>query len=392
MSHLHFDCTAGISGDMTVAALIDLGLPLEHLRTELAKLPLPADRYRITTEQCQRQGIRAARFIVQIAEEHHHRHYSRIRTMIAESSLADGVKERSQRIFRRLAEAEATVHGVALEAVHFHEVGAIDSIVDIVAAAIGLEYLGVTSISASPLPLGSGFVESAHGRLPVPAPATAELLKGVPVHDDTGPGERVTPTGAAIVAALASGFGSAPAMRLTGIGNGAGAKDFPDLPNILRLFLGEPSSPSDAWNDEIQVLETHIDDMTPEVAGFLMERLIDAGALDVAYSPLQMKKSRPGMKLTVLAVPASADRLARLVLAESTAIGIRRYRADRLILERVVEERETSLGRVGVKVISDQGRLLRVTPEFDECRRLALEHGMPILDVYRLIERECTLP
>src|SRR5512138_2701043 len=388
--HLHFDCTAGISGDMTVAALIDLGLPLEHLRTELARLPLPSDRYSIGTEQCQRRGIRAARFIVQVAEEHHHRHYSDIRKMIEESSLADGVKERSLRIFRRLAEAEATVHGVALAEVHFHEVGAVDSIVDIVGAAIGLEYLGVTGISASPLPLGSGFVETAHGRLPVPAPATAELLKGVPVHGNTGPGERVTPTGAAIVTSLATAFGSAPPMRLTGIGNGGGGKDFSDIPNILRLFLGEPSGAGEAWNEEIQVLETHIDDMTPEVAGFLMERLFEAGALDVTYSPLQMKKNRPGMKLTVLALPAMSDRLARLVLAESTAIGIRRYRADRLVLERATEERETTLGRVRVKVISDHGLLLRITPEFDECRRLALSHGMPILDVYRLIERECT--
>ncbi len=385
--HLHFDCSAGISGDMTVGALIDLGLPLEHLRAELARLPLPTHLYSIATEPCQRRGISASRFVVQVAEEHHHRHYGDIRRMIEESTLADRVKERSQRIFRRLAEAEATVHGVAVEEVHFHEVGAVDSIIDIVGAAIGLEYLAVTTISAGALPLGSGFIETAHGRLPVPAPATAELLKGVPVHGDTGPGERVTPTGAAIVTALATGFGGVPPMRVTGIGSGGGSKDFTDIPNILRLFLGDPDGTG--WNDEIQVLETHIDDMTPEVAGFLMERLLDAGALDVAYTPLMMKKNRPGIKLTVLAAPATADSLARLVLAESTAIGIRRYRADRLVLERRSEERETSLGTVRVKVISDHGRLLRITPEFDECRRLALALGMPILDVYRSIEREC---
>lgn len=387
MKHLHFDCTAGISGDMTVGALIDLGLPLEHLRTELARLPLPTHLYRIATEPCQRRGISASRFIVQVAEEHHHRHYDDIRRMIEESTLADRVKELALRIFRRLAEAEATVHGVAVEEVHFHEVGAVDSIIDIVGAAIGLEYLAVSTISAGALPLGSGFIETAHGRLPVPAPATAELLKGLPVHGTAGPGERVTPTGAAIVATLATDFGTVPPMQVTGIGSGGGAKDFTDVPNILRLFLGDPGA--SGWNDEIQVLETHIDDMTPEVAGFLMERLLDADALDVAYTPLMMKKNRPGIKLTVLAAPATADRLARLVLAESTAIGIRRYRADRLVLERRSEERETSFGTVRVKVISDHGRLLRITPEFDECRRLALSLGIPILEVYRSIEREC---
>ncbi len=387
MSHLHFDCSAGISGDMTVAALIDLGLPLEHLRSELARLPLSADLYGIATEPCRRQGLSAVRFIVRVAEEHHHRHYGDIRRMIEASTLAEGARERALQIFHRLAEAEATVHGVDLEQVHFHEVGAVDSIIDIVGAAIGLEYLGVTSVSAGALPLGSGFIDTAHGRLPVPAPATAELLKGLPVHGDTGPGERVTPTGAAIVAALATRFGALPPMRVSGMGSGAGGKEFPDIPNILRLFLGD--SNAGGWHDEIQVLETHLDDMTPEVAGFLMERLLDAGALDVAYSPLMMKKNRPGMKLTVLAAPATADALARLVLAESTAIGIRRHRADRLVLERRCEMRETTLGTVRVKVISDQGRVIRVAPEFDECRRLALALGVPILEVYRTIEREC---
>jgi pyridinium-3,5-bisthiocarboxylic acid mononucleotide nickel chelatase len=387
---LYFDCFAGVAGDMTVAALLELGLPLEHLRQELARLPLPPTAFRLETERCQRQGIAATRFVVHEAEHQPHRHYTDIAALIEGSSLAEPVKARAQRIFFRLAEAEAKVHGIDIGQVHFHEVGGIDSIVDIVATAIGLEYLGIDELHAAPLPWGSGFVETAHGRLPVPAPATAELLRGMPVHGEIGFGERVTPTGAAIVAALADGFGAMPAMTVTAIGCGAGSKDFPDRPNLLRLVLGE--RPEQSRQDEIQVLETHIDDMNPEIGGYLMERLLAAGALDVSFSPLQMKKNRPGVKLTVLAEPAKRDLLARLIVTESTAIGVRFYPAQRLVLERRVEERPTSLGPVRVKVIVDNGRVVRVTPEFEECRRLAQERGLPLLEVYRLVEREVTEP
>lgn len=384
MRILYVDCAAGIAGDMTVAALLELGVPLEHLRQELARLPLAG--YRLSAGQCKRHGIAATHFSVEVDADQPHRHYTGIAAMIDGSSLSAGVKDRAQRVFRRLAEAEARVHGVELDHVHFHEVGAIDSIVDIVGVAIGLEYLAIGELHAGPLPWGSGFVESAHGRLPVPAPATAELLKGLPVHGNIGPGERVTPTGAALVAALATGFGPMPAMAVTAIGCGAGSKDFPDLPNVLRLVLGEVAVSSQ--RDEIQVLETHLDDMSPEVLGFLMERLLGAGALDVAFSPLQMKKNRPGVRLTVLSTPQLRDELARLVLTESTAIGVRYYPTERLILERHNEERPTSLGPVRVKVLADNGRVVRVAPEFEECRRLALAHGLPLLEVYRLVERE----
>jgi hypothetical protein len=306
--------------------------------------------------------------------------------MIEESTLTEGIKETAQKIFFRLAEAEARVHGVEIGHVHFHEVGGVDSIVDIVGTAICLDYLGITEVYASPLPYGSGFVETAHGRLPVPAPATAELLRGVPVHFDIGPGERVTPTGAAIVTTLARAFGTPPAMRIEKVGCGAGSKEFPDIPNVLRLVLGEKSA--DIQKEEIQVIETHIDDMTPELLGYLMERLLAAGALDVAFSPLQMKKNRPGSKLTILATRDKLEELARLVLTESTAIGVRHYPAERITLERSLEERETSLGKVRVKVIRDNGVLLRVAPEFEECRRIAEEKGLPLLEVYRLIERD----
>jgi len=383
---LYFDCYAGISGDMTVGALIDLGVPLDLLRESLAVLPVPLSGYSLHEEETVRRGVRATKFRVRMEEHQPHRHYSGIAAMIEQSSLPDGVKETAQRIFFRLAEAEARVHGVEIGQVHFHEVGGLDSIIDIVGTAVCLHQLGIGEICAAPLPLGGGFVETAHGRLPVPAPATAELLRGLRVHGGLGEGERVTPTGAAIVAALASGFGPPPAFTVEKIGCGAGDRDFQDAPNILRLFLGEAEAP--LARDEIEVMETHIDDMNPEVFGFLMERLLAAGALDAAFSPLQMKKNRPGVRLTVLSPPALLQTLARLVLEETTAIGIRHFPAKRLKLERSLEERDTSLGMVRVKVIRDGGALLRIVPEFEECRRIALERGMPLLEVYRIVERE----
>lgn len=386
MKILYFDCFAGIAGDMTVAALIELGVPIDYLREELAKLALPLSAYSISAEQVRRKGIAATRFHVHAEEHQPHRHYADIAAMIEQSSLSDRVKEKAQRVFFRLAEAEAKVHGVEIGHVHFHEVGGVDSIVDIVGAAIGLDYLGVGELHVSPLPLGSGFVETAHGRLPVPAPATAELLRGIPVHGDAGPGERVTPTGAAIVAALADGFGRVPDMRVVAVGCGAGSKDFEDMPNVVRLVMGEKTAT--LGKDEIYVIETHIDDMNPEILGFLMERLLACGALDVAFSPLQMKKNRPGSKLTILSPMDKLDELARLVLTESTAIGVRYYPVARMILSRAIEERDTSLGRVKVKAIRDEAQLLRIVPEFEECRRLAGEKGLPLMEVYRIIERE----
>jgi hypothetical protein len=390
MKILYFDCFAGISGDMTVGALLELGVPIEYLREQLSGLPLPHSSYRIGVEKVRRQGIAATRFVVQVEEHQPHRTYTDIAGMLEQSSLAERVKETAQRIFFRLAEAESKVHGVDIGHVHFHEVGAVDSIVDIVAAAICLDYLDIGEFRAAPLPYGSGWIETAHGRLPVPAPATAELLQGVPVHFDVGPGERVTPTGAAILTTLASGFGSPPAMRVDAVGYGAGTREFPDIPNLLRLVMGEKSATIS--REAVHVLETHIDDMNPEILGFLMDRLLDQGALDVTFSPIQMKKNRPGTRLTILSTPDKLHLLARLVLTESTAIGVRHYPVERMTLERSVEERDTSLGRVKVKVLRDAGRALRVTPEYEECLRLAVASGLPLIEVYRRIERETANP
>ena len=382
MKLIYFDCFAGIAGDMTVAALIELGLPMAVLREGLSALPFSG--YTLESSRVSRQGIAGTSFKVTLTgADQPHRHYSGIAAMIEKAQLQPRVKELAQRIFRRLAEAEASVHGVALERVHFHEVGAVDSIVDIVGTAIGLDYLGIDTVYASGLPFGRGFVQTAHGRLPVPAPATAQLMQGIPLTADIGAGERVTPTGAAIVAALAAGFGPPPAMTLERIGYGAGEKDFPELPNLLRLVLGEASAA--AHREEVLILETHIDDMNPELFGFLMERLLEAGALDVAFSPLQMKKNRPGTRLTVIAAPGDLERLSGIILAESTAIGLRYYPVRRIALARRSELRQTSLGPVQVKLLENG----RVAPEFEACREIALARRLPLIEVYRIVEKEC---
>ena len=382
MAIVYFDCYAGISGDMCVAALLDLGVPLEHLRDELRKLPLPAGSYELSTGRTERHHLPARTFEVAVHDHHSHRHYAGIDDMIAGSPLDAAVIERARRIFRRLAEAEAKVHGVAVADVHFHEVGAVDSIVDIVATAICLEYLSIDRVYAAPLPLGSGFVMTAHGRLPVPAPATAELLQGLAVHTGCGAGERVTPTGAAIIASLAHSSGHRPAMTLTRIGSGAGSADFDDCPNIVRAFLGESMQHSEG-DDEVQVVEANIDDSTPELLGYVMERLFDQGALDVFFTPIQMKKNRPATQLSFLCTATRLDVLARLVLVETSAIGLRHYPAGRIVLERRSEVVATEFGPVRFKLVFDQGHFLRAAPEYEDCRRIARELAVPCREVFQ---------
>lgn len=384
MKALYLDCASGIAGDMTVGALLDLGVPFELLKSGLHSLNLPAASYDISAEKSLRLGIASTHFRVTAPDLGHHRHYANIVDIIASSSLSDPVKELSTRIFRCLAEAESRVHNLPLEQVHFHEVGAVDSIIDIVGTAIGLDYLGVGEIHSSPLPFGSGWIETAHGRLPVPAPATAELMKGRAVTHDPIPGEWVTPTGAAIVAAIASSGTSMPQMEITAIGYGAGTRELTARPNLLRAVLGDIS----ARDRQVFVVETHLDDMNPEILGFLMERLFSAGALDVAFSPLQMKKNRPGTRLTVITEMSLMDRLCTLILSESTAIGLRRYPVERVTLERSTEEFSSSLGNIKVKRLRLPDGRSRIAPEFEECRRLALAGNLPLLEVYRTVERE----
>jgi uncharacterized protein (TIGR00299 family) protein len=375
MNILYFDCQAGISGDMTVGALLDLGVPLEHLHHELAKLPLGHDSYILSASHTERQHLPALKFDVEVHDHHTHRHYAGIDAMIAGSSLSEPVKGMARRIFRRLAEAEAYVHGVAVEEVHFHEVGAVDSIVDIVGTALCLEYLRVEQVYVSSVPLGSGFVDTSHGRLPVPAPATAELLKGMALHGGCGKGERVTPTGAAILAALTSGSGTRPDMILLRVGSGAGSKDFSDCPNILRAFLG--TSP-DGKGETVREVSCNLDDVTPEVIGYVQELLLEDGALDVWTVPVQMKKGRPGTLLSFLCDPSDLERLAALVIAETGTLGVRYTPLRRIVQSRRIEERETEFGPVRFKVTAFGEK-----PEYEDCRRIARERGLPCRDIMR---------
>jgi uncharacterized protein (TIGR00299 family) protein len=380
MNIIYFDCYAGISGDMAVAALLDLGVPLEHLRAELAKLALPADSYSLSIQQTERRHIPALKFDVAVHDHHTHRHYAGIDAMIAGSGLSAVVKDTSRRIFRRLAEAEALVHGVAVEDVHFHEVGAVDSIVDIVAAAVCLDYLKVEQVYAAALPLGGGFVETAHGRLPVPAPATAELLKGLAVHSGCGEGERVTPTGAAILVALVTPSAARPQMTISQIGSGAGGKDFGDCPNILRAFLG---TGVDAGADAVLEVSCNLDDVTAEVIGYTQELLLESGALDVWLVPVQMKKGRPGVVLSFLTTTADLERLIALVMAETGTLGVRYSPRQRVMQSRRIEERDTHYGPVRFKV-SENGE----KPEYEDCRRIAREQGIPCRDIMQRLLHE----
>ncbi len=379
MRVLYFDCFAGISGDMSVGALLDLGLDFEVLQGEIRKLGLSG--YQLGARQVKRAGFAATKFGVEVDEaQQPARTFVEIREMIEHADLSEGVKSRSMQIFLKLAQAEAQVHGASVEHVHFHEVGAVDSIIDIVGAAIGFEFLGIEKFISSPLRTGFGWVKAAHGFMPIPAPGTAELLRGLPVYAGDSEGEFVTPTGAAMVAALCDRSGALPLMQIDKIGYGAGTRDPQAFPNVLRLTVGEVL---DALSEEprITVIETNIDDMNPQAYGFVMERAFQLGALDVFFTPVQMKKDRPGAMLTVLCEAKDFDRLAHLLLSETTTLGIRYYEARRRTLDRAFEVVETPYGEVRVKVARHQNRLMHIQPEYDDCARLANEKGVSLIEV-----------
>jgi len=384
MKILSLDTFSGISGDMMLGLLVDLGVELAAIEAGLRALPVAG--YRLSVNREARQGISGSRVKVAIDEQHHHRTWADIDAMLEESALTAPVKTQARAIFRRVGVAEAAVHGVPLETVHFHEVGAVDSIVDIVGAAIGLELLGVDRIYCTPLPLSHGNITCAHGILPLPAPATLEILKGLPVVDGHCDQELVTPTGAAIAAEIAE-FAPLPALTLERTGYGVGGRDLTDRPNLLRGLLGSVNGASGLKQDTVTILETHIDDATAEMLGFLLEKLLAAGALDAAYTPLQMKKNRPAVRLTVVARPDDREKLARLVLRESSAIGLRYYDCQRLKLRRQLEQIDTPFGRAQVKLLFDGDELLRIAPEYDSARELADKSGRPFPEVLRVIER-----
>jgi uncharacterized protein (TIGR00299 family) protein len=381
MKTLYLDTFSGIAGDMFLGLLIDLGLDPQQLELELGKLPLSG--YRLDIGREQRHGIAGTRVQVLSEEGHHHRTWSSIDGMLAESELAPGVSALARRFFRRLGEAEAKVHGIPIDQVHFHEVGAVDAIVDLTGAAIGLNLLGITRLLCAPLPLSRGMSRCAHGMLPLPAPATLEILQGKPVCASNCDKELVTPTGATIVAELAD-FSALPALPLGTTGYGVGGWQLEDRPNLLRGILYQELLPNP--REQVRVLETHIDDSTPEQLGFLQERLFAAGALDVGYAPLQMKKNRPGHSLTVICQPEDAARLTDLVLEQSSAIGVRSYSAERSRLERRQERVVTPYGAARVKLLYRCGEFLRLSAEFEDCRRISLETGKSLHEIMRLVE------
>jgi len=379
---LYLDPFAGISGDMCLGLLVDLGLDPADLEAGLR--PLPVAGWQLAVRDEQRHGIGGTRVEVVCAAGHRHRPWSEIDAMLAESTLPDPVRDQSRRIFRRLGEAEAHVHRVALDAVHFHEVGAVDAIVDIVGTCLGLHLLKVDEVCCAPLPLSHGVTKGSHGALPLPAPATLELLRGAPVCDAACDRELVTPTGAAIASTVAR-FGALPAMTVVRVGYGVGGWDLPDRPNLLRGILGHVGGEDGLQHDTVTIIETHIDDSLPEVLGTLLDRLLAAGALDAAFTPRQMKKNRPGVTLTVVAPPPLADSLARLVLRESSAIGVRLFETRRLKLRREIRTVATPCGPAEVKLIFEGEHLLRVAPEHAACVALAEASGQPLPEIYQLV-------
>jgi pyridinium-3,5-bisthiocarboxylic acid mononucleotide nickel chelatase len=395
---LYLDCFAGASGDMLVGAMLDCGLDFELLRSELMKLGV--EGYELSLNRVNRSGISAAKFDVHLTSAahshgHHHNHshshghhshshhraLSEIKQIISSSELGGQVKQRAQTIFQRIGEAESKIHGIPIESVHFHEVGAIDSIVDIVGACVAFDALKIARIISSPLHVGSGTFQCAHGTYPVPGPATAELLKGVPIYSKDVEGELVTPTGAAIISTLAESYGPAPMMKIEKIGYGAGTRDYPKFPNALRAIIGELEEDADRTPTTVTVIEANIDDLNAQVFGYLMEKALAAGALDVFYTPAQMKKNRPGVLLTLLCSPADRDRMCDLIFRETTTLGVRYRNEQREILTREFVTVETEYGPIRIKVSrSKNGRVMNAAPEFEDCRAAAEKHGVGLRD------------
>ena len=425
MKTLYLDCFSGAAGDMLLGALIDAGVRLDDVRRALGSLALSPDV--VWTERVTRAGISATKFCVRGEDDahvhahahshahadasahghshdhshdhgaagdhhhhdhphvetqgHHHRTLAEISTLIDGSALSSAGKVRAKQLFTTLGEAEAAVHGVSLDRVHLHEVGTLDSIIDIVGAVFALEQLGVTRIVSSPLNVGSGSIRSAHGLYPVPAPATVRLLKGVPIYSGPQHAEMVTPTGALLVTAYAQDYGPVPPMRIQQIGYGAGNRDFANTPNVLRVLVGE-SDVASAHHQVVVVLEAEIDDMNPQIFGVLMDRLFAQGALDVFYTPIQMKKGRPGTLMTVIAAPGLREALSATIFRETTTIGVRYRDMRRECLDRETIDVATPLGKVRFKIASRNGEVLNASPEFDDCVRLAVEHDVPTKQVH----------
>ena len=406
---LYFDCFSGISGDMTLGALLDAGLPLEELRRALGSLMI--DGCHVHAERVLRAGVSATKFRVHSHENGHHDHdhaqehghshghwhqddhgrglsehrhdlphrsLPEIFALIDKSALSQSGRDRAKALFQRLAESEAAIHQMPVDQVHLHEVGALDSIIDIVGSVFALEWVGADRVVCSPLNIGGGMVDSAHGRFPVPAPATVKLLGNAPIYSAGARCELVTPTGALIATSYASGFGPIPGMSVERVGYGAGDRDDPETPNVLRVMIGEETASTTSEGDRVVVIECEIDDMNPQIFGVVMERLYAAGALEVFYVSVQMKKNRPGTLMTVICLPELRGRLTDIVFAETTTIGLRYFEVDRECLQREMVTVETPIGAIRFKIARRAGRVLNAVPEFDDCVKAAAAHRISV--------------
>ncbi|HLY62051.1 MAG TPA: nickel pincer cofactor biosynthesis protein LarC [Terriglobia bacterium] len=384
MKLAYLDCSSGISGDMFMAAMLDAGLEPKRLLEELKKLSLGFYEFKRT--RVMRGGLAGTYIEIRDPGKHPARHLAEIEKLINESTLADSAKAKAIKVFGRLAEAEGKLHNMPPGEVHFHEVGALDAIIDIVSACVGLELMEISELVCSSLNVGGGVIEAAHGTLPVPAPATAELLKGLPVYSSGNDGELVTPTGAAIVSTLAASFGPMPAMKVDRIGYGAGKMNLPRRPNLARLFVGQREevfkAEAGSTGDElVSMIQANLDDMSPQLYGYFVEQALAAGALDVTCSPVQMKKNRPGLEVSVMCETSKTDALVQLLFEQTTTIGLRIYEARRKVLDREIVEVETTYGKVRVKVAKREGKVINVAPEYEDCQKLAHEKSVPLKDV-----------
>ena len=375
MKTLYFDCFAGASGDMILGAMIAAGVDPGYLREQLSLLRVSG--FSIDFETVNRSGLSATHAVVETAHEHSHRSLADIKEIIRGSDLSSAVKERAVQIFTRLAEAEARVHNEPIDHIHFHEVGALDAIVDVVGAAICFDALQIERFVCSPLHVGSGMVKMAHGQFPIPPPAVTELLKGVPFYATEIKGELLTPTGAAIITTVCSEYGPIPEMKTGTVGYGAGTREYQDFPNVLRVMLGE-TEVSGATDERLWMLETNLDDASPQILGHVMDRVLELGALDCFFTPVQMKKNRPGVLLSVLCGRDEKEAVMKLLFTETTTLGVRSSEVARRALQRSVVRVETQYGPINVKVAHLDGRIVNEMPEFEQCRQAAIKANVPL--------------
>jgi uncharacterized protein (TIGR00299 family) protein len=378
MKTLYFDCFAGASGNMILGALIGLGVDRNEVAQRLKDLNIAG--FEISAEIVDRSGISAMHVDVVVPKEHKHRHLKDILKIIDDSNLSEGVKARSSQIFTRLAEAEGRVHGISVESVHFHEVGAMDAIVDVIGCCIGFEMLGIERFACSKIHVGSGFVEMEHGNFPVPPPAVAELLKHIPIYSTDVYGELITPTGAAIITTLCDTYGKIPELKVEEVAYGAGTRTYSNFPNVLRLMIGAAGDSHTGTNPLI-LLETNLDDVSPQVLGYVMERAFELKALDCWFTPIQMKKNRPATLLSILCLDKDRDQLSELLYTETTTLGIRIQKVSRECIEREIVSVATAFGNLDVKIARIDGRVVNAMPEYEHVKRIAKEQGVPFRSV-----------